>query len=293
MPALPLPGTGDTTVRTLQGALIQVQQLLNKPTQPLLNTTLNQLLDIQHPVVLSDSDVPVTKYWCVGVGNLEVNTVPTGGSSQQTRISTRHKRHRPRDNALYDMVPFVLRRLDDDLPAIDRAKYRLRKLLTIGSVVYVAYYLKVFDITNTVPTLELMTVSAGTTTTTTFTPSPSDLAPTPPTLSSQGNMLGTGDYVRATAKISLGFDAADVTEYLNAFNVLYGDISTSDISEIGICSGVDKIVQGTFNGAVSAGYTECVATRIMHFVNCYRPVKDNTAGGPWLIDIGATEPMLA
>lgn len=293
MPALPLPGTGDTTVRSLQGALIQVQQLLNKPAQPLLNTTLNQLLDIQHPSTLTDTDVPVTKYWCIGVGNLEVSTIPTGGSSQQTRVSTRHKRHRPRDTALYDMVPFVVRRLDNDLAAIDRAKYRLRKLITVAGVVYAAYYLKTFDISTTVPTLELMTVSAGTTTTTAFTPAASDLSPTPPVLDSQGNVLGTGDYVRVTAKISLNFDATDVTEYLNAYNILYGDISTSDINEIGICSGVDRNVQGSFNGGVTAGYTECLAARIMHFINCYRPVKDNTAGGPWNIDLGATEPMLA
>lgn len=293
MPALPLPSTGDTTVRSFQGALVQVQQLLNKPAQPLANTTLNQALDINYPYLLSSTDVPVTQYWCVGVGNLQVSTIPTGTGSQQTRVSTRHKRHRPRNTALYDMVPFVLRRLDDDLPPEERIKYRLRKLLTIAGIVYVAYYLKVIDLSNVVPTLELMTVSAGNTTVTSFTPSADDMNPTPPVLNSQGNILGTGDYVRATAKISLGFSASDVTEYLNAYNILYGDISTSDISEVGICSGVDKTVQGTFNGGVTMGYVDSVAVRIMHFINCNRPVKDNTAGGPWYIDLGATEPMLA
>jgi hypothetical protein len=293
MPALPLPSTGDTTVRTIQGALIQVQQLLNKPTQPQENTTLNQKLDLYYPYTLSDVDVPVTKYWCIGVGNREVQTIPTGGASQQVKVSTRHRRHRPRNTCLYDMVPFVLRRIDDDLAAIDRVKYRLRKVMILNGITYAAYYLKTFDLTNVVPTLELLTVSNGNTTTTSFTPALSDLSPTPPVLSSQGNVLGTGDYVRVSAKIQIDFTANEVTEYLNAYNILYGEIDTSDISEIGICSGVDKVVQGVFNGGVSAGYTDSVASRIMHFINVDAPLKSNLQGVQWSLDLGATEPMLA
>jgi len=91
--------------------------------------------------------------------------------------------HTARHASLYNPIPFVLKPIGADLSPSDRLNYRLRTVLTINNIQYVAYYLKKLDLSAVTPTVELRNVQDTVITVSNFTPDQSDLSPTPPSIS--------------------------------------------------------------------------------------------------------------
>lgn len=271
-------------VRSIQGAALQTAQLLGKPVVIKPNTSLNQKFEIQAGVAIADTDVVSMKYACIGNGGTKI-VQGTNGVNQLKVVQ-----HEPRHSGLYSHVPFVLRLPNDDLTAAQRSKYRLRRYESHDGTNYVAYYLKVLDLDQTSPQLELRTVVDGVTTSVPYAPSLSDLNPTPPTVDDTV-LTTTGNYIAATAKVPFTMDAWEINEYLNVCNILYGDDSYSMISEIGVCSGVDRAVTGDFNGT-SAGYTEAIGVQICTFISQIIPVKFINTNFTLTLDTGSLEPLL-
>ena len=60
--------------------------------------------------------------------------------------SYKYSQHSVLDAALFKHIPFVIRRINDDLDSITRQKYRLRKIITVKGDEYYAYYAKVCDL---------------------------------------------------------------------------------------------------------------------------------------------------
>ncbi len=271
-------------VRSAAGAALQTAQYLGKPVVIQENTTLNQKFSIQDNVAIAEDDHPSVKYVTIGNGGVKVVT-GVNGISKLKGVP-----HETTHAALYNHLPFVLRLPNEDLDAGQRSKYRLRKAETHDGTVYIAYYLKVLDLSATVPSLELRTVVDGVTTSTPYTPSLADLSPTPPALDSEDVLVTSGDYVAATAKVPFTLNAWEIEEFLNVCNIIYGDDGYAMISEIGICSGVDRSVVGDFNGT-SAGYTEAIGVQICTFMNTSIPVKFINNSFSLLLDVGSVEPL--
>lgn len=271
-------------VRSIAGAALQTAQLLGKPVVIKNNTTLNQKFDIQASTAIADDDIVTMKYATIGNGGVRVVT-GTGGVAKLKAVQ-----HSPRDAGLYSHLPFVLRLPNDDLDPAQRSKYRLRKLETHGGRIYVAYYLKVLDLTTTNPQLELRTVANGVTTSTPYTPTLADLSPTPPAVDDTV-LTTTGNYIAATAKVPFTLSTWEIEEFLNVCNVIYDSDDYAMISEIGICSGVDRAVTGDFNGT-SAGYTEAIGVQICTFINTSIPVKFINTSYTMTLDTGSLEPLL-
>lgn len=275
----------EKTVRTVLGAQLQTCQLLGKPLAIKPNSTLNQKFDIQASTTFADDDKISMKYVAIGNGGhrtaIGVNNVAKIEAVQ----------HTPRDCALYNHLPFVLRLPSMDLSPAERAKYRLRTHETHDGTVYVAYYLKVLDLTETQPQLELRTVADGVTTSTPYSPTLSDLNPTPPAISTGQVLQTSGDYIAATAKVPFTMSADDITELLNVCNIIYGDEAYAMISEFALCSGVDRSVTGDFNGT-SAGYTEAIGVQVTSFISSFFAAQYANAGVTLNLDVGSVENML-
>lgn len=272
-------------VRTVYGAYLQTCQLLDLPVIIKPNSTLNEKFNIHTNIAIADSDRPAMLY--VGIGNGGHRMVVGSNGIGKPEII----QHTPRHAALYNQLPFVLRLPSEDLIPTERAKYRLRRLETHDGTTYVAYYLKKLDMTNTVPQLELRTVTNGVTNSTVFSPTIADLNPTPPAINPGGVLTTTGDYIAATGKVPFTMVANEVAEFLNVANIIYGDEGYAMISEIALCSGVDRTVVGDFNGS-SSGYIDSIGVQIMNFIGQFVHVPSNNSGIDIEFDVGSVEPLL-
>lgn len=272
-------------VRTIHGAYLQTVQLLGLPFIVKPNSTLNEKFQVHSDVNLGDTDMPRMRYIAIGNGGHAFNTsadgIPTPSSVQ----------HLPRHGSLYNHLPFILRPLSDDLTAVERSKYRMRKIEEINGVRYAAYYLKTIDVSQTLPQIELRDITNGVITSVPFEPTITDLNPLPPNFINNGIVTTTGTYIAATAKVPFTMDEWEVNEFASACNIKYGDDRYAIISEIALCSGIDRPVSGEFNNVVS-GYIDVVVAQVVSFLNVFYTAKFSNNGIDVMFDVGSVEPLL-
>lgn len=265
--------------------ILQTCQYAGKSLEVFQNSTLNQKLDIHSNVNLGAGEMPHVQYVAIGDGG---HDFIRGGNGKTKWLGVHHT---PRHTALYNQLPFVLRPLGEDLTPDERVKYRLRKVERHHGVDYVAYYLRVLDMSLSRPGLELRVVENGVTTSTPFIPSLEDLNPVPPVLVSDNAVTTTGDYVASTMKVPFIMSPEDVTEFLNACRIRENEDGYSIISELATVSGVDKQVNSVFNG-VSQTHTEAIYAQVSSYVSTAWVMSSLRDGTRLNLDIGNVEPLL-
>jgi hypothetical protein len=273
-----------TTTRTIYSSYLQTVLLRGKAFQMAANSTLNELLQVQSGV--APTVTPTLKYYAIGNGG---HAMVTGANGIPLINPVQHN---STDAGLFHQLPFVLRELGNDIDAITQADYALRRIETHNGLQYIAYYLKRLPETD-VPDMEYLTVANGVTTTTAFTPNTSNLNPTPPALNNGGVNTVSGDYVASSSKVAINLTPTEITELLNMANIIYGDPAYAIISEIALCSGVDKTVQspnGTGNNASMINFNEAIAVQCLSFLNTFFSMPMNTSGAEILLDVGTSEP---
>lgn len=271
----------ESIVRTVFGAHLQTCQLMKIPFTKAPNSTLNEKFNIATNEAIGPTDMPSMRYVTIGNGGHKMKQA--GVNNLQVPEPLQHK---TTDAALFSHIPFVMRNITDPLSAADEARYALKRTETHGSTQYYAYYLRRMDLTGVASNMELKTVLNGVTTTTGFTPTVSNLNPTPPLIVTGGAVTATGDYVTATANVNFVLDAVDISNILNACNIMFGSEDYAIISEIGLCSGIDKTVtfgSGTFN--------EVIATQIVSHISSFHALRFTASGVNTVFDVGATEPL--
>ncbi len=274
----------DNFRRTALGGLSQTCAMMGLPLPQIANTTLNEKLSIQANATLGVNETPRAKYMCIGIGGHQGTVGADGilliGSAQ----------HRPTDNSLFRMMPFVMRPLANDLTSTERQRYALRRIENHKGLDYAVYYLRRLDLTNVVPKLQKINITNGVTTTTDYTPTSGDLSPTPPALNTGGANTVTGEFIAAVARVTVNFDTLDATEILNAAMVLFDSEEYAIISEMGFVSGVDRSVTVTDpTGALV--YDECINAQIVTHIATLQKLVANRNGFESVFDVGATEPM--
>lgn len=275
----------ENIVRTIYGAALQAAQLVGVPFTVVEKTTLNEKFNIQPALHPTASEMPLMRYITIGNGG---HRMVMGGTNLS---APEPNQHRATDAALFNHLPFVLRTTGNDLPQAVRARYALRRLETHDGVTYIAYYLKRLSVAGVVPKMEYNTVVNDTTTTTTFVPTTANLFPEPPDLSNSGSNVVTGDYVTATEKLEFLLDADEITELLNVSRIIYGNENLAIISEIGLCSGLDRMVQvssvndGTFN------FNEAIAVQVVAHVSTFHSMAFTREELKMTFDVGATEAL--
>ena len=272
--------------RTLSGAKLQTALYLDIPYTLDTNSTLNEKYNTNVITSFNSNEKP--KLYCFGIG-YGGHKCFTGPNGVDTTLPVQHK---PTDASLYKPLPLILREVNNDISSIERAKYRLRVLLTINGVSYVAYFLKVIDFTNTNLTLQKISIVNNVITETPFGYDLSNLNPTPPAIQPDLNAVyTTGNYAKVSALASIGLSPAEVTELLNSATIILGSDAYAIISEICLVQGADRSVTGNFNGS-SASYIDIVGAQIASFINTYHNVKFSNNGAILDVDVGAVEPLL-
>lgn len=272
--------------RTVYGSLLQTSLLLGLPLSIAPNSTLNEKFDVQSGVSLSPSDVPKVGYYCIGNGGHRVVT-GSDGIPYTSPVN-----HRARDAALFNHLPFVLREVDNDLSIAERARYALRRAETHNGRNYFAYYLKRIDVSNVNSEMNHTVVRDGVAETVPFEPTNDDLNPQQPELPPSGVISTDGSYLSSSAIIPIDFTQRDVEELINVSRVLYDNENRAVISEIGLCTGVDRTVTGSAGGSGSFNYKEAIAVQIASHITGYYPIGFTNRGFDLQIEAGATEPML-
>lgn len=275
----------ENTQRTIYAAYLETCKELNLPISIPEFTTLNQALNIQYPYTYPSNINPYLQYAVVGNGG---NTFTSGPNGQQQPVPIQHL---ATDANLYNLLPLSLRLPNNDLTAAQIAQYRLRTTLTVNGVEYIAYYGLLLNPSNLAVSMNNITNQNGVSTTSLFVPTAANLSPTPQNLTSLSVNTITGDYVNVNSLMPINFTASQVSEFINACNILYGSPTAAIISEIGLCSGYDISVSGMSNGA-NINYQEAVAVQINAFVNTYYAMYYSQNGLNLTFNVGATEPLM-
>lgn len=273
--------------RSVYAAYMQTCQYLGITPEYVRNTTLNEALDIQKTAIPGTTERSTLNYYVWGNKGHEF-TKGADGIARTLIVP-----HRATDGNLYGLLPLVLREHNNDLSAVQRDKYILRKEVTYGGRNYYGYYGRRIDKTNVVVTMNYVTVNpdTGKETITTFVPSTANLKPTPPVLSQEGSYVTSGDYVTVKARISLDIDSTEVNEMLNVSRIIYGHDSYAMFTEIGLCMGVDRVVNvAGYNGS-TFNFREGIAVQIASFVNVMYDLRFANDGLDVNIDVGANEPL--
>lgn len=275
----------ETVQRTIYSAHLQTSRLLDKPFTVVPNSTLNQKFNLFASQLPATNEYPKLGY--IGIGNKGMSYESVAGNF----ILTTAIPHLARHAANYNFIPFIARPINNDITAQERIKYRLRVPTTIGGQQYVVYYLRTLDLANVVPTIELRNVNEGIITNTPFVPDLSDLSPVQPVLSNPNLNNPNGDYLVSTAKITFLLNQADITNIMEACELLYGDARYAVINEICLVTGVDKIQSGVFGGTTS-NYTDVIAAQVAAFISQNHILTNSTAEIEVGLNVGSVEPLL-
>lgn len=271
--------------RTIYGAELQTALQLGLPYTPAAKTTLNEKFDIQANADLQ-GDIPHVHYFCIGNKGHQVITGADGIPY------TSPIQHRAKDAALFNHIPFVVRKPDNDLSIDQRENYALRKREVYNGEEYVVYYLKRIDLSEVVLNMEYNQVVDGDTTTKPFTPTNDALNPTQPEMPNSGVITTDGTYLSVSAIIDLVFNDNDVQELINVARVIYDNEQMAVISEIGLSSGIDRVVSADNANGQSFNYREAIAVQIATHITGYYPVGYTNQGFSLQVEAGSTEPML-
>lgn len=194
------------------------------------NTTLNEYLSINTEEV-TDSDVyPHLQYYAIGIG----------GEAIITDGEFRYNDHSGTDAILRNMIPFVIKPIDQDLTEVESAKYRFRKEIVIGGVSYIAYYLKVIETIKARDNfLKISTDENNKSSLSIFnTKDEKLLSPTAIDKKTIIENNKTSTFVTKMIQFLFSLSISELEELSNVFTLL-GKTETH-ITEIAICSGIDK-----------------------------------------------------
>lgn len=271
--------------RTVVGGKLQTELLLGLPFKTVPLTTLNEKFGIEASTTPAAGTWPKLGYFVIGDKGHTIST-DSDGTAVPTPVP-----HQATDCALYNHLPFVLRDPSADLTAAQRANYCLRKFVNINGTRYVAYYGKRFSVATVSAIMQYVTVNGDQEVVTDWTPTSSNLNPTPPDLSNDGVNVIEGDYVNVSALCPLILNSVDRTELMNVALILYGKDDRAIISELGVCSGLDKTVSAQGPGSTTFDFVESIATQIHTHINTFIPMKYASEGISEKLDIGATDPL--
>lgn len=272
--------------RTVYGAALQTAQLTGKPFNLETNTTLNEKMGVLTNATLAPEEYPRLQYVCIGNGG---HGIRNGGSSMAVPVPLQH---RTSDAAPYNILPFALRHMDDDMSAGERSRYALRRIEQHSGENYFAYYLRRLPVSASNVVMNHKTVVGANTTVTPFIPTSANLSPVPPDINNQGTTVATGDYLTATLQVDFNLDAFDIEQILAACTIIYGDDDFAIISEIGLCSGLERVISTSGTGNSTINFDEVAAAQIHTHISSFHALKFTMGGINTTFDIGATEPLL-
>jgi hypothetical protein len=230
------------------------------------------------------------QYFAIGNGGHR-NYTGSGGQPFTAPIP-----HKATDVTLFKWIPFkLIAPGQPDITGPELAKYRLRRIVTIGGQKYIGYWLKKLDLQGAATAMQRVTVTNGVPTTLPYAPAAGDIPSTPdPNLTQPGVFPNDGSYLTTTAGLEIVFDAAEIQDLRDAVNIMLGNELFAIISEVALCSGVDKettVRKDIAGGNLASQMMEAVGVQVNTHISAYYPVVYTNDGFDFRMDLGATEPL--
>ena len=273
------------SVRTIYGALLDTAKRFNEPLPILPNSTLNQKFGVSELETILTDEFPHTQYFAIGLKGTDIKMDTDG------LYVTKYREYNPRWASLLGHVPFVMRPVDNDLTAQERLNYRMRRIEEHNGQQYVAYYLRKLDTSQGSVGVEHRKLVDNNIVPSAWEPTLADLNPTPIT-ANPNQVIRTGDdYLSAVRRFELNFTPNDIQEIMDAVNIIYGDPDKANLTEFALVSGVDRSVQGSFNGSLQ-NYTEAIYAQVTDFVKSTISCPNALLGTKIFLDAGSNEPLL-
>lgn len=271
------------TTLTLYGLYLQTQSFTGRPYTMLPNSTLNERLDILSGVAPQSMLYPRMNYLVIGnKGHRNIN----GANNISVEVP---RQHEALHASLFNLTPFVIRDVNNDLPVHERARYCLRTEENYDGKRYIAYYGRRLDYTNASNELSIITVEDGIATVEPIEQhlTRANLFPVPQDLSPTGLNVLQGKYLRTLMHLRIDFTKEETEELINVANIIHGDPRTAIISELGLVAGVDKTVRLTDG----THYDEVIAATITHHCPVYNSALYHDGGFHFDIAVGNSTPL--
>lgn len=265
---------------------LQVSNFLGTPFVKFENTTLNQKFDIQAGAVIQPTMRPILKFYTIGIGGHSYSMGPNDIPLSQIVD------HSSGDAALFKHLPFVIRPINDDLTSGERSRYCLRKVITVDSVNYYAYYGKRLNMVGVEPRMTKRTIVDDQTEVEDYVYTESNLSPTPASIPNTEAVTTSNEYLATSAIVPMPFTEQDVAELYNVAEVLFGDRRMAIISEFGFCTGVDADVSIT-TSAGNVQFKEVIGAQIAAIISGHYELVFNSKGFDFNLEVGAVQPLLA
>lgn len=263
--------------RTLYNIDLQLRQTSGIPYKLMPNTTLNERFNIEPNYNFGENEYPSLKYFTIGVGGDDV----LDGS-----IGYPVSKHSPVDASLFKPIPFVMRKVSEDLTESERINYRFRKQEYINGENYICYYLKLITGFNIRDEFYKINTINGNSTLGLF--SLDSINPLFPVPRERGIEYDTYDTMTDLAhKLDIEFtllpnEVNDLKKVLEIHK-----IDNTRITEIGLCTGKD--LNGEARG-VQIGYFCSVNLDLLQSLNLFNSItKKIELGGHENLRFGVSQ----
>lgn len=296
--------------RTVYGAAIQTVKQLGLKHVVLDYTTINQAIneqtivsklpavrtrgmEITDPYAYQTDTDKIYTNWMV-IGNLgHLNFVDPDDAIPYS-IPVPHKAS---DSGLYNIYPFVMRPIAQDLTRQERRIYGLRRTLEVDGELYAAYYGRRLTFDGTAPDMLITTVVDGEETSEIFIPTFENLRPE----KMSEAVTYDGVYMSVSMLSTVVFGESEIQNLKDVARLLFGNERKAIISEIGICSAVEKMVKQRYPHPVGSAqqpvnvpadqFYDIVACQINAHVTTYIPISFVDKEYTYVVDLGASEPI--
>ena len=254
------------------------------------HTTLNEKFNVLPGIVPSDMGDLKTQYLAIGNGGLSAGDVTSNTNNAQVNVTPISPiRRKTQANALYSHIPFVLRRVGEDLAPVERARYRMRVLEQHNGEQFVAYYLRAIPDFDQSPQTELISYQDGERSVTAYTPNASTLFPAHPV--STGTQEGLRSEITVQLRIRFELTEEDVAEVVNAVTTIYGVAGYGMISEIGLVSGADATIEIDVDGNANTPFVEAVGAQLVGSMTVGRFIELGEVAGVTDILVGGSDAL--
>lgn len=273
-------------VRTPWGAELQTQKFVGLPFVLRPNTTLNERFDILTDASVAPNEMPDFECYVIGIGGHGM-TNTTFNIAYPTDVLFKAV-----NAALYKPMPFVLRQITNDLTPSQRDMYCLRTVVEYNGEDWYAYYGKrVSKKDLKTKLIKVIKQDDGTENVEEYIPDANCLSPTPPDILNTNVNVLNAELIRVSCTIKIPFTEFDAEEYRNVASIMFNTPRLSIISEIGICTGINRVIPTVTNGSTTINFKETIATQINMFANYFASAYEQSLGFDIELDIGTTEPM--
>lgn len=237
------------SVITLLGSKIALENNLGITPNYDTSTTINSLYNVFPTMTPSQGNRPTEQYFGVGIGGDYYSGTSNLMNPQELSATNMN---------LYKHIPLRAVPIEQDLTGSDRDQYRMRSVETRNGRQYVCYYLKKIVFANSQVQYGKYDPILGSDQP--YSIDPSNLNPKPPATPVDGATTNLTEEITASISANLPILGSEIIEVIN---VLYGgDMRYARISELGIYTGVDQLVDSTDSKGNKISYTEAIYAQL-------------------------------